>query len=599
MRWSRFVTLVLGLAIVAAVAGASPSRISAATFTDEFNYAATTTGSKDLFDTHLRRIDDNFPGTLWFRIRIGIDTQLQIDQDAETRMNLNTPRQASSVEAYSTLTLNDTAGKELRVKAKPFIDIDAAFDGVGDRCALTYISSDAALDSAQAAGTCLDVAIHTGKIYPNPLGFSIFEKNGLLPYSGSMSLGDNVNGPNLFDIGALVGVPGVLKVNLDFHTIFMASATDGYQALREVRHNQNVLSSATLRWPNGNQITDSFMLPCNAPLGANLTYRLANQRWTGYVTVTTAPRVAISLAGVNLFGWDLASTTLMSGLTTVAGDNLAHGMGAVQPEISRPTVTGGGPYTGAEGSTVTLTADGIGLFGTFDNCDPDGLNLTYAWSFGDGGATVFGKTVNRMFTDSGTRNGTLSVTDEAGNITVVPVTAQIANVAPTATFTADTVTGFGRPTTTLALTNPHDVSSADRQAGFTYSFDCGNGFDAFSTATSRVCNGTSAGTTVRGRIRDKDGGIHGYAATVTPSTTVLTVVSDGGVVTSNPAGISCSLNPSDCTHSYPAGTVVTLTANDFAGGQFDGWTGCDTVQFNVCTVTINGSRTVTAHYEPL
>ena len=54
---------------------------------------------------------------------------------------------------------------------------------------------------------------------------------------------------------------------------------------------------------------------------------------------------------------------------------------------------------------------------------------------------------------------------------------------------------------------------------------------------------------------------------------VLTVVpagTGGGVVTSAPSGINCG---ADCSETYPAGTVATLTPAPTAGSAFTGWSG--------------------------
>jgi hypothetical protein len=63
-----------------------------------------------------------------------------------------------------------------------------------------------------------------------------------------------------------------------------------------------------------------------------------------------------------------------------------------------------------------------------------------------------------------------------------------------------------------------------------------------------------------------------------------------GTVTSSPMGISCG---SDCDEDYNSGTSVTLTAT---GGVFLTWSGCDSVNANECTITMNAARTVTANF---
>jgi hypothetical protein len=67
----------------------------------------------------------------------------------------------------------------------------------------------------------------------------------------------------------------------------------------------------------------------------------------------------------------------------------------------------------------------------------------------------------------------------------------------------------------LALTSPHDPSAADEAAGFAYAFDCGAGYGAFGPAASASCTNVAGGSlTVRASIRDKDGGVREYTATV-------------------------------------------------------------------------------------
>src|SRR5207245_1465420 len=57
-----------------------------------------------------------------------------------------------------------------------------------------------------------------------------------------------------------------------------------------------------------------------------------------------------------------------------------------------------------------------------------------------------------------------------------------------------------------------------------------------------------------------------------------------GTVTSSPAGINCG---SSCSASYVSGTTVTLTATPDLLSGFGGWSGCDSVSGNTCTVNMN------------
>jgi hypothetical protein len=108
----------------------------------------------------------------------------------------------------------------------------------------------------------------------------------------------------------------------------------------------------------------------------------------------------------------------------------------------------------------------------------------------------------------------VQATDAGGLTTVDTATVDVVNVPPTATFdspeTASVGLGFS-----LALADPQDASAADAAAGYTYAFDCGNGYGAFGSASSAECPGSDPGTlSVGGKIRDKDGGVTEYRTTV-------------------------------------------------------------------------------------
>lgn len=67
-----------------------------------------------------------------------------------------------------------------------------------------------------------------------------------------------------------------------------------------------------------------------------------------------------------------------------------------------------------------------------------------------------------------------------------------------------------------------------------------------------------------------------------------------GTVTSSPAGITC--DPT-CTASFASGTAVTLTATPGAGSTFTGWSGaCSGAQL-MCTVTVDGPKSLSAVFD--
>jgi Bacterial Ig-like domain len=182
---------------------------------------------------------------------------------------------------------------------------------------------------------------------------------------------------------------------------------------------------------------------------------------------------------------------------------------APPPPNQPPTVTTTGPYTVDEGGSVSVSANGL---------DPEGGSLTYAWDLdGNGSFETLGQTVSFSADDGhAVQNIAVRVMD-AGSLTATDATSvTIENVAPTATLGAPTDADAGFPFA-LSLSSPHDPSTADTAAGFSYAFDCGNGsgYGAFGSASTASCPTTDVGTRpVGAKIRDKDGGVTTYTAVV-------------------------------------------------------------------------------------
>jgi uncharacterized repeat protein (TIGR02543 family) len=66
-----------------------------------------------------------------------------------------------------------------------------------------------------------------------------------------------------------------------------------------------------------------------------------------------------------------------------------------------------------------------------------------------------------------------------------------------------------------------------------------------------------------------------------------------GIVTSDPAGISCG---SSCSADFATDSTVTLTAAPASGSTFAGWSGACTNATGACTVSMTAAKSVTANF---
>jgi hypothetical protein len=226
------------------------------------------------------------------------------------------------------------------------------------------------------------------------------------------------------------------------------------------------------------------------------------------------------------------------------------------------TFTNSGPVD--EGTSFTLSLSNGDDVSSADKA----AKFTFAFDCGDG--TGYGSftatptpsaSVSCSTNDSGTRSVKAKIRDKDGGVREYTGTVAVNNVAPTATFNAAPSSVNEGSSFTLSLASPSDPSSADSAAGFSYAFDCGDGsgYSAYGAASSRSCPTSENGTrTVKGKIRDKDGGETEYTKTVTVGNVapVVNVTSPSyGALYAKPAIVNMTATFSD------AGTSDTHTCS--------------------------------------
>src|SRR5437773_4550571 len=155
-----------------------------------------------------------------------------------------------------------------------------------------------------------------------------------------------------------------------------------------------------------------------------------------------------------------------------------------------------------------------------------------------------------------------------------------------------TVTASGSGTGTVTST----PAGIDCGATCAHTFPAGTQVTLTATpAAGFTFGGWSGACTGTGTCTLATSGAHSVTASFTSTSVQVTVTPSGsgtGTVTSTPAGIDCGTT---CTHTFPAGTQVTLSATPAAGFSFGGWSGACTGT-GVCTLPTSGDQSVTASF---
>jgi hypothetical protein len=208
-----------------------------------------------------------------------------------------------------------------------------------------------------------------------------------------------------------------------------------------------------------------------------------------------------------------------------------------------PTATFSAPAAVDEGSTIALSLTNPADAGSADVQ----AGFSYAFDCGSGyGEFGTSSSATCTTTDSGPRTVRGQIRDKDGGVSEYSKLVTVNNVAPAATFNAPAAVNEGG-SIVLSLTGPSDVSAADTAAGFSYAFDCGDGFGAFEVTNTTACETNDSGArTVKGRIRDKDGGVSEYTRQVTIDNVAPSATFNAPASVAEGSAIALSLaNPAD------------------------------------------------------
>ena len=544
MRNKRHLWLAVAIAVVAVTLVTTAFGTTAAraqTTGATFNYSGTDNDNRTLLDTGLVLISgcdditddpvtcfpDWFPGTMWFRIRAGVKSTVITTQPAAfTLDNPDTFRQDTHAGFSSTLVPQDGAAKEVKVTTTPWVNVDAAYDAPLANCGGGYLAiPDVDTLSVVNTSGCLNLVLHTGEVDIST--FTLLNEDTTLPYTGDRNLSNTASSPTL-DIGAFVGLPGILGAKLNFTTALKLTATDGYLAQRTIASSSDPgtpLVSGALNWPSADPVNDDVVLPCTVPAGDNLIYKLSDNHWGGTGKATgTVSVTAVALPGsldIDLKTFNVLSATIFDSTVRSDTTDFTKTLGEVLAENKPPVVTLNtpSPSTGSEGSAVHFSAVAT------DNCD-SASQLTSVWNFSDGGVG-YGPSVYHTFADNGTYGYQLTVCDRAGNCTTVHSSITVNNVTPTVDAGPDRQSDWGIPVALHA--NGSDPGSPDN-SGLLYSWNFNDTFDPVGAAGQDVSHVFSQPGTygVVVTVLDKDGAssTDTVQVTVTPRDTPISYTGD-------------------------------------------------------------------------
>jgi len=195
-----------------------------------------------------------------------------------------------------------------------------------------------------------------------------------------------------------------------------------------------------------------------------------------------------------------------------------------------PIANAGGPYSGNEGSPITLTGSGF---------DGDGDPLSYAWDLDNNGTfETPGQVVNNTWADNGVYTITLLVDDGRGGLATSNSTVTVSNVPPSIDAGVDQTVLEGDTVTLSGIATDPGSDLLTYEWDFDYDGVTFNVNDAGPTVSTIYPDGPAIHT-VALRVNDGDGGISLDTLVITVSNVPPSADAGGPYTTT--AGISITL----------------------------------------------------------
>jgi hypothetical protein len=314
---------------------------------------------------------------------------------------------------------------------------------------------------------------------------------------------------------------------------------------------------------SGASLEDPYDVPCG-PAGEDLFLNLSNSALTVDPSIPASLQLVLKFTILGepvgdpavLADRPLGSVDFPTVDLTDAGVDGAS-LGTIAMDSAPPVVTGVTPtYGGAEGSEIAFAAT------VADACGADDV----VWRFSDG-ATEYGSSVHKAFSDNGSYTGSVTATDARGNKTVKNFGVAVTNQAPVANAGLATVADWGRPVAfTGQATDPGSTDLAS--LGFTWDFGDGTP-SATGTKNAIHSYGAPGAYTATLVVTDKDGGSDDATRSVTVTKRGATLVYTGAT-----SGLPNKYAPLSATLSDEYGQPVVGRKVTFTVGSqtVDAWT---------------------------